>query len=187
MDILGIEPKVWFPVVTLIVGAALKGAGDFVAHHRTTAREREARLAQRRDAAHIRRIDFQRDTLLELQDVCQTLARHTGRMNFEDEMVYRDSSEWGKSRVSEGTSEGFRVCQAAISKLRGRVRNDTIRQLVKGLSSECTSVACARTKDASDSAMSRMAPVLEELNEQIGIVLRTLEDDEDSVIGPAHR
>ncbi|HEX7913910.1 MAG TPA: hypothetical protein VF534_38340 [Paraburkholderia sp.] len=183
MDILGIEPKVWFPVVTLIVGGALKSIGDFVTHRRTTAREREARREQRRDASRIRQIDFQRDTLLELQDFCQQLARHTGRINFEDSMAFRETDQWGKSPVSAEANEGSRACQAGISKLRGRVRNDAIRQQVQEFSSVCAAVATARAKDKSDSALSRMSTVQDELNEQIGSVLRTLDDEEDSVVG----
>ncbi|MFM0082295.1 hypothetical protein P0D72_26035 [Paraburkholderia sediminicola] len=183
MDVLGIEPKVWFPVVTLIVGGALKWVGDLVTHRRTSARERAARQEQRRDAARIRQIDFQRDTLLELQDFCQQLARHTGRINFEDSMAYRDTGHWGRSLVSAEVSEGSRACQAGISKLRGRVRNDAIRQQVLEFSAVCAAVVTARAKDKSDSAFNRMGTIQNELNEQIGSVLRTLDDDEDSLIG----
>lgn len=182
MDVLGIESKVWFPVVTLIVGGALKWVGDLVAHHRTFAREREARQEQRRDAARIRQIDFQRGTLLELQDFCQQLARHTGRIHFEDSMAYRETGRWGASSVSTEANEGTGACQAGISKLRGRVRNDVIRQLVHNFSSACAAVVTADAKSRSDAVFDQMGKLLDELNQAIGSVLRTLDDDEDSVI-----
>jgi hypothetical protein len=67
MDILGVKPETWFPVVTLIVGAVGKGFGDFLNDKRKTKAEKEARHEQRLDALRLRRVEFQRSTLLDLQ------------------------------------------------------------------------------------------------------------------------
>ncbi len=182
MDVLGIEPKIWFPVVTLIVGGVLKGAGDLVTHRRTTDREREARQEQRRDTARIRRIDFQRTTLLELQEVSQGLVRSTVTLHLEDTEGFRKTGDWGKTPTSEVANEGARAGHAGLSKLQSRVRNEAVRRLAQELSSACTSVTTARSEEHANNAFRQMADAPIELNEQIGIVLRTLEDEEDGVL-----
>ncbi|WP_124470381.1 hypothetical protein [Burkholderia ubonensis] len=181
MNIFGIEPKVWFPVITLIVGAALKELGDWVTHRRTATREIASRRIERQAAAHLRRIEFERGTLLELQDTCQQLARHTGRLHFEDGIAYKRTGEWGKSLVSDETSDGARVCQASLSKLRSRTQSEAIRQLADQFSSECATVALASAKAASDSAINKMSVSLNELNDRIGSELRALDSDENDI------
>src|SRR5215831_5411276 len=72
MVILGIPPETWFPVVTLITGVMLKAVFDMMTDRRTALREREARRDQRRDALRLKRVEFQRATLM---SVLTELAR----------------------------------------------------------------------------------------------------------------
>ncbi|MDI6835818.1 MAG: hypothetical protein QMD99_08900 [Rhizobiaceae bacterium] len=80
----GIPSDVWFPVVTLIIGSVLKGLYDLMADQRVERREKAARLEMRHDAQMLRKTEFQRKTILELQEEVAKLARATGQMNHAD-------------------------------------------------------------------------------------------------------
>lgn len=77
--ILGVSPEIRFPVITLIVGVVLKGIFDAITDGRAERREKDARRALRLDAFRQRRDEFQRATLLELQEVVARLVRFAGR------------------------------------------------------------------------------------------------------------
>jgi len=69
---------VWFPVVTLILGFAIGFISDWIKNRRESDREREARREARRERLSDQRRNFQRETLLALQEAVQDLARATG-------------------------------------------------------------------------------------------------------------
>jgi hypothetical protein len=79
----------WLPLLTAVMGFASAGVWEWLRDRRTTKREREAR----RDAQLERRNVFQRETLLELQDVLMKmmhttfsiLVRHVATLAPEDE------------------------------------------------------------------------------------------------------
>jgi len=66
------------PVVTFLAGFGAKWLLELEQHRRLTAREREARREARKTVLEQRRADFQRQTLIELQEICATLLRKTG-------------------------------------------------------------------------------------------------------------
>ena len=182
MDIFGIPSQTWFPVVTLIIGSLLKAAFDWVSDRRVTQRERDARRDQRNDALRLRRIEFQRATLLELQDAVIELARFAAQIQHHDFMASQASGVWAKQSLPAEIDEGFRTAQASVNRYHVRSRDQQVRDLSARLSSTCTDVGLARTQAISDRASQDMVDINRKLNERIGIVLRTLEDDEDKVI-----
>ncbi|WP_069057795.1 hypothetical protein [Sinorhizobium sp. RAC02] len=131
---LGISPDVWFPVITLIVGASLKVVFDVLAERRAFRRERLGREEQRRDSLRLRRLDFQHATLLEFQDVVSRLARFFGRAHHHDVMSFRASEQWGKSLLGEEVNQGITNEQGAFSRLRVRIKDEETRQLALAFS-----------------------------------------------------
>jgi hypothetical protein len=182
MDILGIASQTWFPVVTLIIGVVLKAGFDALADRRAAAREREARLEQRLNTVRVRRADFQRSTLLELQESISSLMRYTGQSNHEDVVAYRKTGVWKKQYLTDEVDEGFRASQVNVSRLRVRVRDENIRELVELFSQACVNSVLADSELAAQSEMLHMASVLAQAHERIGFVLRSLDDDEDKVL-----
>ena len=168
----------WFPVVTLISGYALKSITDFVQHKWNVEKEREAREAKQQDQRFERRTTFQRETLLALQDVCMDLARATGRTNHLDYMENKTEKTWHKTKLPEDLDEGYRLAQARMLMLAVRVRDDTIRDLVRDFKSCSTAVVTAKNVSEADQGMARMASVHTTLNERIGEVLREIDNDE---------
>lgn len=185
--ILGVSAEIWFPVITLIVGVVLKGIFDLIADGRAERREKNARRELRLDAFRQRRDEFQRATLLELQDVVARGARFAGRANHEDIMAFRESGQWRKQLLSEEVDSGILAAQTELGLLRVRVRDVAAQQLASRLASFITDVALSRSEATAEAAMSGMVPVLVELQERIGELLRELDDDEADVGGDTPR
>jgi hypothetical protein len=170
----------WFPVLTLLLGYFTKYLSDWFQHQRTVERDRENRVAIRRDRLLERRTRFQRQTLLDLQEALMDLGRTTGAMHQHDEIAYRKSGDWQRrAYYPEDLSENDRIAMRRTAVLAVRVRDASVRELVQEFKDSASAVGMSASKEASDSAFYRMMPVFEELNQRIGEVLRKM-DDEDS-------
>lgn len=178
MDVLGVPSQTWFPVITLIVGVVLKGFLDSFADRRAAKREEDARHAQRRDNLRLQRDEFQRATLLELQEAVAELARFTGRAHHLDVMAFRKSGAWQKQILPKDVDEGLLKAQTTTNRLRVRIRDEETRKLGQTFASCCVSVSLAKSEQDADAAILHMSSVLEELHDQIGLVLRQLDDDD---------
>lgn len=170
-------PDSWFPVFTLILGYLAKSLSEWLQHRRTIEREREARDAVRKDLLFERRNTFQRQTLLELQEALKGLVRTAAQMHHNDVMTFRATGEWGKSRLPEDLSDSFRLANANTSALAVRIRDEQVRTQVRDLKSNTSGVAMARDKDSSNQALFGTVESFEGLNERIGQLLRTLDDE----------
>lgn len=182
MDILGVSPNTWFPVVTLIAGGVLKGIFDWLADSRTAKRERDARFDERREIRRLRRIEFQRETLLELQDVISVFARHTTQAHLRDVKSFEETGMWGKALFPDELSEADRLNRVRLLQLRVRVRNPDIRQYSKDAVSIGTSVYMASDKSDSMNRLTEMSNRISVLHDAIGEELRSLDDIEDREI-----
>jgi len=107
-----ITTPTWFPVLTLLIGYGTKSLSDWIQNKRAIARDRETREAARHDQRVAQRITFQRETLLELQEVSMQLGRATGRANHLDEVAYHESNNWRKSLLPDDLDEAYRMAQA---------------------------------------------------------------------------
>ncbi|MET4675887.1 MULTISPECIES: hypothetical protein [unclassified Luteibacter] len=172
MDVFGIKPETWFPVITLILGAALKGMGDFILEGQKAKREIQARLESNAETRRARAVDFQRETLLDLQEALQGMARATGRTNFEDIMNYRATKKWQSTRLSEDASAKFQEFAVKVTRLRVRVEDDETRNMTAEFSNRCTSVSRASDENDSDLKLAEAIQVFSKLNERIGDLLR---------------
>jgi hypothetical protein len=168
----------WLPFVTLALGYGIKTLEDWIQHRRTMAKEREARASMRHDQRIASRIAFQRDTLLQLQDAVQKLARAAGRTHHLDEMAFRETKVWRKERLPEELNQGYLVAQTQTSMLSSRVRDDRVRELVAQLKTASTDVVLARDDRASHHGLQRIISLSEELHGRIGELIRTIDDDE---------
>ena len=164
----------WFPVLTLLIGYGTKSLQDFVQHRWTVGREREAREAARRDQRSERRNQFQRETLLELQDAAFQLSRATGRICHLDKMAIQET---GKKRpLPDDLDEGYRLAQVRTDMLSVRVRDQATRELVKRFRELSTEGVFAEIQDNRDLAINAVLDSQIKLNARIGELLRTLDD-----------
>jgi len=173
MEVSGLETKVWFPVVTLIVGVVLKGLWDVRLERIKTEREREARKELREDTYRAKRDEFQREALLELQEAAQSLVRATGMQHHEDVMASRTGGKWGVNRYSEGTSDGYLQANVRVLRFSVRVQDESIRSLAKNLSSACSNHVFCKSENEAEANMVAVVAHFSELNERLGMLLRT--------------
>jgi hypothetical protein len=171
---------VLFPVFTLLLGFAIKFVSDWVQHKRDLERDRETRKEARHDLLAERRTDFQRQTLLDLQEAVQDIARAAGAVHVEDARAYKQTGQWQKQRIPEELDQQILLANRRVMLLNVRVRDAELRQLV-----EKVAVACSHSehlsKDSSMVAIGAVGLVLIQVHERIGTLLRTLDDEEASL------
>lgn len=177
----GLSADVWFPVVTLVVGTILAGFFQQRADRRATDRDKEARREQRTDAARLRRIEFQRSTLLELQERVAEYLRATGEAHHADEMAARQTGAWHSNLLPEGVNNRIFVAQTSMTKLRERVKDEQIRSMVKKLTQICVDVLLTDSATRGRELMTAAGELSGSLNECIGEQLRTLDDLEETM------
>jgi len=167
----------WFPVLTLLLGYAVKAASDWLQHRRTSERERQAREAARQDQLFERRTTFQRQTLLDLQEAVMRLARSSGAMHHQDVMAFRKTGKWQRQLFDEELSENARLANARTSMLAVRVRDESVRSLVAVVKHHSAKAGLSTSEEEGNRELDAMAVEFERLNQRIGEVLRELDDD----------
>ena len=182
MNIIGVPPEAWFPVITLVIGATLKAVFDAFADRRIDSRSREARAEQRLDSIRLKRAEFQRTTLLELQEVVAQHARFAGQAHHQDMMAARSSGVWGRQLLTDEVNDGIHKTQVRLALLKERVRDEKIRQLAELFVADCVAAGLAKSEADATNYMFGMRAHLTELQKRIGLALRSLDDDEDRLL-----
>jgi len=170
----------WFPVFTALLGYIASLLTESLRDRRARDRERDARDSLRRAQLLERRANFQRETLIRLQDEVLKLARAAGRMNHLDEMEFRKTGKWGGNLFPDGLSDGAFQANVTIMVLTSRVRDDRIREIAAAFRDHANSVGTSPTREADRKALEKMGELVEPLHARIGEVLRQLDDDEDA-------
>jgi hypothetical protein len=165
------------PVVTLVIGYAIKSLTDYFENLRAVAREREARDITRKDRLFERRTNFQREALLALQEATTLLAHDTNAIYIKNNMSFHETGKFGL--ITDEFTEGYRFKQATASKLVSRVRDNSVRELTDKFRDASLMTVAALTGHESDRAWNVVSRAFEQLNQRIGIVLRGLDDAED--------
>jgi hypothetical protein len=166
----------WFPVATAFAGYAAGFVTEWFRDSRTARREREARAEKRADDLRARRAEFQRQTLLDLQEAMFQLARAAGTLYHQDVMTFRKTGVWGRQLVSDEVSEGHRAALARTDMLVARVRDEDIRHLVGQLRTRSGEVSTSRSEADAEGNIAAMMAAQEQANQRIGEVLRSLDE-----------
>jgi hypothetical protein len=181
----------WFPLLTALGGYLTSAVTEYLRDRRArerdrataaamSEREREARAAATRLQLFQRRSDFQRETLLSLQDAVAQLARAAGRMHHPDEMEYRRTGQWGGHLFPEDLNDSAHQAGVKTLMLMVRVRDDKVREMMKTFRDHANQVGICRTEIESRLALEGMSAALDPLHERIGMVLRILDEEETS-------
>jgi hypothetical protein len=166
----------WFPVLTLILGFGASSLAELLRDRRLLNRERESREALRRGQAIERSTNFQRQTLLDLQDALFQLARAAGASYHQDLMAYRQTGQWQKQLLPDGSAEAVRLAQARTSILHVRVADVGVRELVCRFKAEVVAVLMSPGLAESEYSHASMGTTFEEINQRIGEILRSLDE-----------
>lgn len=168
-----IPTETWFPVVTLLMGTVLGGVLEALRDRRAMHREAVARHHAQGLADRLRRQEFQRATLLSLQDECTRLTRIIGQMHHHDMISFREGKGgWGKTPMPDDLSNGALAAMQNVNKLRVRLVDDDLRKMVAQLGRIYSDTGLARTEEAADAAIAPLSNSIEGINDRVGMLLR---------------
>lgn len=165
------------PVVSALLGFATAVVTEHLRDARTKKREREARTDARRIQIAERRIGFQRETLLNLQEAVLEEARSAGQICVADEREYRKTGKC-PPMLPEDLNEKARFNTVKTLMLTERIRDKEVRDLMETFRTYTNQVGICRSLEAERAALQNMQNALSPLHKRIGIVLRQLDDDE---------
>ena len=168
------------PLLSALGGYLIAAVTQYFRDRRAHAREREARAEERQLKLFERRSDFQRETLLTLQEAIQRLARTAGQMQHHDEMTFRSTGQWGRSLYGEEISTANFNAGVQTLIFTSRVRDEKIRELAKTFRTLVMRMVFCKSHDESVAIMTEAMAVQEPLQGRIGMILRQL-DDEDTL------
>jgi len=114
------------PILSLIIGALLTMFASYLADFRLSKRERLARKEQQYATLYLKRIEFQRETLIELQDTIADMSRQTTKIHLNDITSYHQGTEWKKIEVPEDLNELSRITKTKLVKLKARIGMSTL-------------------------------------------------------------
>jgi hypothetical protein len=150
------------PVVTLIIGYLGTMLTEQVRDHRAEQREKK-RL----------RADFQRDTLIRLQDAIQRNFAIHAQLELSRQNHYRDFGVWAQTNLEERDAEELELRMIMVA-LAPRVDDQEIRRLVRELRSIIPDILVAPSSAESMRLVGSAGNVFRELMDRFGEVLRTL-------------
>lgn len=182
----------WFPgALSVLLGFAAKSVSDWLQDKRAYQRDRETRDVLRRDQLAERRAEFQRQTLLELQEVLQDLARAVGASHHQDEMQFKETGRWQRHLIRSEIDDQFFQANRRALVLTVRVRDESLRESLKRFRDFTSQIESGiRGRNDEDDASARRASttallgamgLLPPIQERIGELLRTLDDEESSL------
>jgi len=178
----GMSFETLFPVATLVMGYAGAALTELFRDKRLAKRERDARKEARRDGVQFRRVEFQRETLLALQDAIAKLARNTGASFHQDSMAFRRVGTWGVEKLPDNLSDEGLQAVVAVNILGARVLDERLRSLCKSFRASCVEVGLARSEADAERFLRKMSEEHETLSEHLGTVLRGIDSDEDELL-----
>jgi hypothetical protein len=168
----------WFlPIATLLLGYIAKSVTDWIDFRRTSERERNGREESRRDRLLERRADFQRQTLLDLQEAMMRLMRSSAEINHQDVVAFRKTGKWGRQLVGDELSENHRLANASVTTLSVRVRDQSVRDLVRDLQSGSTAMVLCDSEQESTRHLRTSSDAFNNLNGRIGELLRSIDEE----------
>lgn len=168
----------WLPLVTAFIGFGSSQVLEWLKDRRAYQREKEARDSTRRDAQLDRRNDFQRQTLLDLQEAALKLMQNAGAHHHFDLVSIGKHGKRHQEPYPEDINLGGQFANARTALLGVRVRDEEVRSLLKQLKDESTFAFLDHDKDMRESYMQAAGSTFVELNNRIGEILRKLDDIE---------
>lgn len=163
-----------FPIITLFLGSLATLALDWLKDERSSKREKKVRAEEKRNRTEERRDNFQRETLIALQDALFQFVRSNYQINLQDRISFRKTKIWRSSLVSWDVDEKNRDASEKITLLKVRVLDTPIRNLVEKIQQEGVNMHTSNTPQEAKTALTEMDKYYDQINEKIGNLLRTL-------------
>lgn len=176
------EPKtpdyftILLPVVTLMLGVILNAAIEYVRDGRTSKREQKARAVRREEEIAAKRIEFQRETLLELQNAVNEMGRQTAKLHIHDLQHFRNEGTWQEANLPHDIDEAQRAAVSWLSVLYVRVLDREVKLLIDRFRSDTDGTLKNSDALGSAKAFENMQTTFIHLNAKIGENLLNLDN-----------
>jgi hypothetical protein len=162
-------PTEVLPFITLIIGWVLSEMGSWFKDQREERARKRMRAEQKLD----QEVNFQRQTLIDLQEQLFELAKITGDFYSEDTIVYKKSGVWGKNYKEDELNQRQQDIIIRANILTVRVADDQLRYQADRMRSFCTTISIARSPDEADEKFNEVMQLFGELNDHLGKLLRS--------------
>jgi hypothetical protein len=166
------DSVVWGFVGTIIgavVGAGASIITSMIAARNAILLQREVNSADRIEKSRV----FQRETIIEVQDVLLDCMRHAVKAHIQDLESFSKGGEWGRGMLTEDVNEGTLQSNRKLIVLIERVADDELRSKLRDIYAAINKVPLARTKTESDRYLSHMSDLSSDVMEKLGSVLRS--------------
>jgi hypothetical protein len=163
------------PIASLAVGYGVKAAEDWRKDRREDRLAQVTREQQLEDERRHRENDFQRETLLELQEALHELIVLANRAASERQADSRERGvEYRQSNSTPETNDAEREHFGRVNLLRARVKDDEARELVKLVVSSVGSIdgVLAQSPQEHRAVLARGSEPFDSFNERVGWLLR---------------
>jgi hypothetical protein len=164
-----VSSAVWGFIGTLVGALAALGA-TYLQQSHASKREREASKRQAEERKHA----FQRDTVLELQEVLAGLARLHAGLHHHSEMEWRKSGQWGRSQLPDDINEGVLTEAVRVVMLAERIDDDDLRQSLRTFTDALAGLSVMRDRNEAYSVFGGLINDYTTLQRQVGAVFRAL-------------
>lgn len=173
--------EVWLPLATLVLGYVGSLFTESLRDRRVERRETLMYNAEIADRRANREADFQRETLLRIQDALFTLGQATTFHQFHFMAATRRGKRetpprdvpWGnEAEVPDDMGKQFQESVSELILLTVRVADDDLRGLIEEFRSHSTAVILADGEDAAFEAAAKADDDYKAANERLGQLLR---------------
>ena len=155
-------------VIGAIVGALASIMTTWLTNRHTAALQRQQSSDERKE--HHR--DFQRETLIALQDVMHEYLRMIASAHFEDLKAFAGGADWGRTLISKEISDGCMLTARRAVILMERIENDELRSNLKTLHKLLGDVTMMRSKDTAEAKLAQATKQAVKVFEDMGAELR---------------
>lgn len=162
------DAAAWGLIGTL-VGALASIGTSWITSKSSNQIQREKLTYERAERAK----DFQRETLLQLQEAIHENLRFTARANFEDYKNSRHTGTWGRTHLSDDVNDGLLNSRRRVSILVERVADDSLRKDIKSLMEIAAEGAFSKSEDEAEHNQMALSKQMTHTLPRIGAVLRS--------------
>jgi gas vesicle protein len=115
---------------------------------------------------------FQRETLLNTQDIVQDLMRLMARAYIADMSAHRQSGQWGRNMLPDELNESMLIANRKMIAYVERVADDSLRSTLKNLHGQISRVGQSESSALAEAAFQTVGPSFEAAMTQFGSALR---------------
>jgi hypothetical protein len=166
--------EVWLPLLTFVLGFGSSLAAEWLRDARVTRRERVARQEMGMLQQAERRAEFQRETLLNLQEALDSYVRSAFRAWHHDIMARRSGEPWHETPLPSELDEALREANVRTMILAARVEDERLRELVKEIKTTCDMMMLHGAPEHVEEISRTASRLHDESNERVGVILRGL-------------